>query len=96
MVAEKGVTASRLLISGRVQGVGFRWFTLHKAQALGIVGWTRNLPDGRVEVVAKGRRESVADLEAALHHGPRLARVNNVDKIAIPHETITSKSFDIN
>jgi len=94
-VVEQGVTASRLFISGRVQGVGFRWFTLRQAQALGLVGWTRNLPDGRVEVVAKGRAESLAEMETALHRGPRMARVDNVDKLVIPHETIITKSFEV-
>jgi acylphosphatase len=94
-LAEQGATASRLFISGRVQGVGFRWFTLRQAERLGIVGWSRNLPDGRVEVVAKGPAEAVADLEVALHQGPRLARVDNVDKVVIPHDTITCNTFEI-
>ena len=47
------VTTVRFLVSGRVQGVGFRWFTHREAERLGIAGWARNLPDGRVEVLAK-------------------------------------------
>lgn len=70
--------ARRLLISGRVQGVGFRWFTKDAAAREGVNGWVRNLPDGRVEAWVEGESESVVRLEAALRHGPRGARVENV------------------
>lgn len=58
------------LISGRVQGVGFRAFALHKAGELGLRGWVRNLRDGRVEVVGQGTAEMLSLFEAQLKSGP--------------------------
>ncbi|HZR22039.1 MAG TPA: acylphosphatase [Vicinamibacterales bacterium] len=71
--------ARRYLISGRVQGVGFRYFTADAASREGITGWARNLADGRVEVVAEGEAEAVARFERVLRHGPPHAHVENVD-----------------
>ncbi|MCR4409910.1 MAG: acylphosphatase [Candidatus Saccharicenans sp.] len=67
------------LISGRVQGVAFRFFAQHVANQLGITGWVRNLYDGRVEVVAEGDREALELFLAELKKGPRMARVEKVD-----------------
>lgn len=66
------------VVAGRVQGVGFRWFTVDAAAREGLGGWVRNLPDGRVEAVAEGESESVARFEAALWRGPARARVEDV------------------
>lgn len=66
-------------ISGRVQGVAFRFFAQHVANQLGITGWVRNLYDGRVEVVAEGEREALELFLAELKKGPRMARVEKVD-----------------
>ena len=85
----------RWLVSGRVQGVGFRWFVLRHAERLGLAGWARNLSDGRVEVVAAGPPAALAELEAALREGPRFGHVDNVDKDEIPHNEIDSNSFTI-
>lgn len=63
-----------------MQGVGFRFFVQHKATALGLSGWTRNLDDGRVEVYAVGPTERLSDLAAALHMGPRMAYVRTVEE----------------
>lgn len=90
------VRACRWLISGRVQGVGFRWYVQRRAEECGVVGWVRNLPDGRVEVVSKGDSQALATLHAALTQGPRLSHVENVDKVDIPHETVDDKFFHIN
>ena len=68
-------TARRYVIAGRVQGVGFRWFTHDAAARAGVHGWVRNLADGSVEVFAEGDVESVDRLEAALRRGPAAARV---------------------
>ncbi len=70
--------AALYLISGRVQGVGFRYFVLHQAQALGLTGWVRNLRDGRVEVLAAGDEGAVAALEGRLWSGPPTAHVTDV------------------
>ena len=62
-------------VSGRVQGVGYRYFAEEKAQALGLTGWVRNLPDGDVEAEAEGPREALEDWLKQLHRGPSFARV---------------------
>ena len=71
--------ARRFLISGRVQGVGFRYFTRAAARREGLHGWVRNLPDGRVEAEAEGEAEAVERFERALRHGPPGADVDEVD-----------------
>jgi acylphosphatase len=71
--------ARRYLIGGRVQGVGFRYFTAEAAAREGIVGWVRNLPDRRVEVAAEGDAEAVDRFERAIRHGPPSARVDRFD-----------------
>lgn len=75
-----GGTLSRLhaRIEGRVQGVGFRYFVLDTAQALGVSGWVRNRWDQSVEVVAEGEREALERLLEALRRGPRAAFVSDV------------------
>ena len=70
--------ARRLVISGRVQGVGFRWFTPDAATREGVTGWVRNLPNGRVEALVEGEAEAVTRVERALRQGPAGARVDNV------------------
>jgi len=71
--------ARRFLISGRVQGVGFRYFAQETAAREGISGWVKNLPDRCVEVIAEGEAEAVERLERALRHGPSGARVEDVE-----------------
>jgi len=66
-------------IHGRVQGVSFRYYTVLRADELGVYGWGRNLPDGTVEVVAEGMREQLAQLAEFLQAGPSGARVVRVD-----------------
>jgi acylphosphatase len=72
--------AKRWLVSGTVQGVGFRYFVQHQAAALGVAGWARNLDDGRVEVYAAGTADRLCDLAAALHRGPQMAHVRGVEE----------------
>jgi acylphosphatase len=67
--------ARRYVIGGRVQGVGFRWFTHDAAMREGVHGWVRNLADGTVEVFVEGEVESVQRLEAAVRRGPAYAHV---------------------
>jgi acylphosphatase len=72
------MTCARFLVSGHVQGVGFRASARVEALHMGISGHARNLRDGRVEVVACGSSEALAKLEAWLQHGPPAARVEGV------------------
>jgi acylphosphatase len=67
------------IVHGRVQGVGFRYFVLHHARALGLVGTARNLADGTVEVYAEGERAALAQLERDLRGGPPAADVTRVE-----------------
>ena len=70
--------ARRFLIDGRVQGVGFRYFTHEVASREGVTGWVRNLPDGRVEAYVEGDSQAVTRVEQALRQGPRGARIDDV------------------
>jgi acylphosphatase len=72
--------AKRFYVSGRVQGVGFRFFAERTAGNLGIGGYVRNLYDGRVEVYAAGSAEQLDALRNALQRGPRMAAVDRVDE----------------
>jgi len=67
------------LVKGDVQGVGFRFFMIRRAQALGLSGWVRNRDDGTVEFVAEGRRHELEQLERAAREGPRMARITAVE-----------------
>ena len=71
--------ARRYWIRGLVQGVGFRYFVERVAYELGVSGWVRNLPDGRVEVYAVGTPEQLKELEGYLGRGPRWADVRGVE-----------------
>jgi acylphosphatase len=70
--------AARFLVSGRVQGVGFRASARHRALELGLTGYARNLPDGRVEAFAQGRPEAIEAFAQWLRLGPPMARVDEV------------------
>lgn len=74
----------RLRVSGRVQGVGFRFSALDEARRLGLTGWVRNTPEGGVELVAEGDRERLQQLVAWCHAGPRGARVTDVEQDWLP------------
>lgn len=76
----------RCLVSGRVQGVWYRASTSEQAQRLGLRGWARNLPDGRVEVLACGAEEALGRLQSWLWEGPPLAQVAEVEVEAIEME----------
>ncbi len=64
------MTARRAVVSGRVQGVGFRFFAERAAKKAGVLGWVRNLPDGRVETVVEGSDDAVERYLAELRRGP--------------------------
>jgi acylphosphatase len=67
-----------LFISGRVQGVGYRFATVDTASQLGLSGWVRNLPDGRVEAVFEGVQEVVEEMIRWCHQGPPAAMVKDI------------------
>ncbi len=72
------MAACRCVVHGRVQGVGFRYWTFRTAQALGLSGWVRNLPNGTVELEARGDEHALNALQDALHTGPPYSAVTRV------------------
>ena len=68
----------RFVVAGRVQGVGFRYFTLDTARREGLHGTVQNLEDGRVEILASGEAEAMTRFEMAIRRGPTGARVDDV------------------
>ena len=75
------VNVLHVRISGRVQGVGFRWFVREEARRLGLSGWVMNLPGGEVEVRAGGEPSSLQRLRRALEVGPTGAEVQSVSDV---------------
>ena len=66
-------------VSGVVQGVGFRYFTVRKARELGVTGWVRNTPDGKVEIVAEGEKWQLEELAGSVKLGPSSSNVSGID-----------------
>jgi acylphosphatase len=85
----------RFLVSGRVQGVGFRYFTQAAAARAGVAGWVRNLPDGRVEAAAEGEAAAIEAFEHQLRQGPPGSRVDRVDVDESPAVPPTETRFHI-
>jgi acylphosphatase len=84
----------KILVSGRVQGVYFRAFTQNKAKQLGVKGSARNLPDGRVEIIAEAEGGTIEDFIRWCHKGPVTARVDHIEITELqPDEQLTS--FDV-
>jgi acylphosphatase len=75
-------SAERLIVSGRVQGVGFRWWTRGQARRLGLRGWARNRSDGTVEILAIGPQAAIDRLAEACARGPEGARPHGVERAA--------------
>ncbi len=73
-----GISARHFLIYGNVQGVGFRAATEQQANNLQLSGWVRNLPDGRVEILAQGEEKALQALQDWAEQGPRFAKVANL------------------
>ncbi len=81
-------------VSGQVQGVGFRWFVLHRARALGVAGWVRNTRDGRVEFYAQGDPEAVERFVETVGVGPPAAKVAGLVSSAVDVDP-TLRGFEI-
>ena len=75
------MTSVHILISGRVQGVGFRYWLAQQAEARGVSGWVRNRRDGSVEAVLAGDDIAVGEVLKACAVGPRLADVRNIERL---------------
>ena len=83
------MNAKRLVIGGRVQGVGYRAWMANKARELGISGWVRNRSDGSVEALVAGDIASVEEMSRLCRRGPRLAEVSSIDEdLADPPEEL--------
>ncbi|MBU6427726.1 MAG: acylphosphatase [Cyanobacteria bacterium REEB65] len=80
----KGIVRLHAYVRGVVQGVFFRQSTTERARELGLGGWVRNLPDGRVELLAEGPRPKVEELLAFAHIGPPAAQVASLEVIWEP------------
>jgi acylphosphatase len=88
--------ARRYLISGNVQGVGYRYFTLRAAERLNLTGYARNLPDGRVEAYAIGTPDQLATLRSVLERGPWGATVSEVKEEQAAIDSNYDDGFVIN
>lgn len=78
-----GLVRVRVLIEGKVQGVFFRAYSLQKAKSLGVKGYVKNSPDGKVDIIAEGEGKNIEDFVEWCHKGPLHARVT---KVLINHE----------
>lgn len=92
---KKELIRHHVIISGRVQGVGFRYNTKLRADALGVTGWVKNRSDGTVEVLSEGTPEQLRAFNAYLHDGPISAHVQSVDAISDAPATGEYSTFDI-
>lgn len=79
-MTNEDVQRLHVFLQGHVQGVGFRHFTMRTAGNLGLQGWVRNLRDGRVEIVAEGKRSRLEELLQEVKRGPVSARVEGVEE----------------
>ncbi len=80
------MSATRLIVHGRVQGVGYRDWVVDQARALGLAGWVRNRSDGSVEILAAGEPELVGRLSEICRSGPPAARVTEITVQAVGEE----------
>jgi acylphosphatase len=85
----------RLVVSGRVQGVGFRWFVREAARRHRLAGWVRNRPDGSVELEASGDEDAYREFLDTLREGPPGARVDDVQEITSNHTESLPQPFTI-
>jgi acylphosphatase len=89
------MAAQRLLITGRVQGVGFRYALQDEAQKLGVAGWVRNRSDGSVEALARGAPQALHALAAWARRGPPAARVAAVGIEELADDAVPEIGFEL-
>lgn len=95
-ICDAGRMVCRYIVSGRVQGVGFRWFVSRVAGELALRGWVRNTEEGSVELVAAGPQDALNTLRQNLEHGPRGSRVDHVEiHLLEEHEAASLPAFRI-
>ena len=87
-------TFAEFMVTGVVQGVGFRWFTRREARRLGIRGWVRNRSDGSVQALVLGEEQAVAEFEQLLRQGPPGAVVESVLR-STPSQIVNYESFEV-
>ncbi len=88
------IVARRIVVCGRVQGVGFRFAAVDAAAEIGVTGWVRNRADGTVEILAQGTQDQVARMIAWAGRGPSAARVSAMD-VAEPLPDPALDSFEL-
>ena len=86
--------ASRYILKGRVQGVGFRYFAYHVARNLHIQGWARNLRNGDLEIHAQGDLERMQQFLDQIHSGPSFAVVNDIEALEVEEQDYTGFSIE--
>jgi len=84
---------NRVIVKGKVQGVGFRFSTVRRAHELGVRGWVRNLDDGTVEALLQGAPDQIDELLSWMRYGPPAARVDNVEVERLYDEDRRYESF---
>ena len=94
MSVQREEAVGRYVVTGRVQGVGYRWWCLRQAEALGVRGCVRNTRDGKVEVLARASPDVLRAFEAKLRQGPLPARVEGVASLPVQDEPSTD-GFEI-
>lgn len=85
----------KYILKGRVQGVGFRFFTTKNAEKLGITGSVKNLANGNVEVYAKGEKKQLENLKAKLIKGNSFSRVEDIEEYEVPNEKVNDNDFHV-
>ncbi|NEG88462.1 acylphosphatase [Bifidobacterium aerophilum] len=94
-IASDDIVRVHAIVTGLVQGVGFRYFAVTKARAIGVTGWVRNRYDGSVEAEAQGARADVERFMACLQSGPRFSRVAHVAVTDIAVRDDDPRSFRV-
>lgn len=84
------LTRLQLIVSGHVQGIGYRWFVREQASQLGLTGWVRNRADGTVEIEAEGEGEALIEFAGILKTRHPYARVDDIRKKALPAQNSTA------